>query len=125
MISPTPRLEPATEEDILRWYGPIEFHAQWLGQVLKKGSLVVGFGGMIEIEPGVWLAFLECPEKYRKPTFLRHILRMMDDARALGATEIRAARNPDIPRPDALLQHLGFVETEEKYNDQAVWVWRQ
>lgn len=123
MIKPQVTIERATIEDIVRWYGPIEFTAQWSAKVIKKGSLVVAFAGIIEIESGVWFAFFEVPKQHRKPILLRHIREIVDDVIQKGAKVIKAYCDHDIPRSEALMKHLGFVETKELLGEKVIWQW--
>lgn len=123
MIRPDVVTVRATEEDVVRWYGPIYFGGQWTARVMKKGSLVVGFGGFIELEPGTWFAFFEVPSRYRKPLVLRHIRDAMNEAIGMGAEVIKAYCDTSIPRAEALMHHLGFVETDELLDDKVIWKW--
>jgi len=118
-------IDPATEEDIHRFYGGIEFKAGWCGRVMRKGSLVAAFGGALEsVEPGVWFGFLEVPKHLRRPSLLRHALSVLNEAKASGATVIRAACDESIPRAREFMERLGFSPTDETIDDKVVWEWR-
>jgi len=115
-------IEPATDEDVARFYGGIAFGAQWTGRVLRRGRLVAGFGGLLEIEDGVWLAFLEVPSHERRPYLYRHILAAVDEIRAKGARVIKATCDESIPRSEALMRRLGFEPTDEMLGDRVMWI---
>jgi hypothetical protein len=121
MLSPKAEIRPATDEDIVRYYGGIEFKTQWVGEVVAKGSLVAGFGGLLELEEGVWFAVLEVPAAERRPSVYRHVLAAFKAAREKGAVVIKAHCSADIPRARELMERLGFVETDEIMADKKVW----
>lgn len=123
MIRPDAVVDLATEDDIARYYGPISFMNKWTARVIRKGSLVAAFGGIVEISDGVWQAFFEVPAYLRKPSIFRHILAGFDEAKAQGAREIRAFCNTDIEGAERLMRHLGFRPTDETIEDRTVWKW--
>jgi hypothetical protein len=117
-------VEPATEDDIHRFYGGIEFKTGWHGRVMRKGRLVAAFGGALESEePGVWYGFLEVPRHLRRPALLRHALSVLNEAKASGAKVIRAVCDENIPRAREFMLRLGFKPTDETIDDKAVWEW--
>lgn len=119
-------IEPATDEDVARFYGGIEFKGGWHAKVARKGKLVAAFGGVLESsEEGIWYGFMDIPKHIRKPTLYRHTLAILRDAKASGAKVIRAACDTDIPRALEFMERLGFVPTEDKTDDGKVmfeWV---
>ena len=121
MLSPKAEICPATEDDIARFYGAVEIQSQWAARVLRKGSFDAGFGGLLEIETGVWFAFFEVPAHLRKPSVYRHIVSAFNVAKAKGAHTVKAHCNTDIPRAKELMQRLGFTPTDEAINGKVVW----
>jgi hypothetical protein len=116
-------VDRATEDDVHRFYG-IEFGAGWHGRVMRKGRLVAAFGGALEsAEPGVWFGFLEVPKHLRRPVLLRHALSVLKEAKASGATIIRAACDESIPRAREFMERLGFSPTDETIDGKKVWEW--
>lgn len=113
----------ADETDFARFYGPVHITSRWIGHALWRGRVVAGFGGMIETDDGVWLAFLEVPADARRPFLYRRILKGFEEAKAQGCRVVRALCDPSIPRADALMRRLGFQETDEMIDGKAVWTW--
>lgn len=124
MIVPKGKIVNATEDDVARFYGPIEFTGKWVARALRKGPLVAGFGGLIETEEGVWFAFLEVPMHERKPSVYRHILEALTAARRQGAKVFKATCDTSIPGAEKLMIRLGFKQTEDEINGKAVWEWQ-
>ncbi|MGV2099055.1 hypothetical protein [Rhizobium sp. 21-4511-3d] len=124
MLNPRGEIVTATEDDIARFYGAIEFQSQWAARVLRKGSFVAGFGGLIEIEDGTWFAFFEVPAHLRKPSVYRHIVSAFNEAKAKGARIVKAHCNSAIPRAKELMERLGFEPTDEMINGKVVWACR-
>ncbi|MGN6773248.1 MAG: hypothetical protein ACTHJQ_25890 [Rhizobiaceae bacterium] len=117
-------IEKATEDDIHRFYGGIEFRSGYHGRVMRKGKLVAAFGGVIESsDEGVWFGFLDVPRHLRKPTLYRHTLAVLNDAKASGAKVIRAACDTDIPRAREFMERLGFLPTEETIDGKVIFEW--
>ncbi|MDM9629543.1 hypothetical protein QTL95_27030 [Rhizobium sp. S152] len=112
----------ATDDDIARFYGAIEFRSKWAARALRRGRLIAGFGGLLEIEDGVWFAFFDVPAEHRKPSIYRHILSAFREAKAKGAQVFKAKCTETIPRAVALMEHLGFERTDEMIDDEVVWV---
>lgn len=121
MLKPKGEILPATEDDIARFYGAIEFHSQWAARALRKGSLVAGVGGLLEIENGVWFAFFEVPAHERRPSVYRHILAAFNEAKEKGARTVKAHCSTGIPRAKELMERLGFTPTDEMINGKVVW----
>ncbi|MFN7089984.1 MAG: hypothetical protein ACK4P4_05480 [Allorhizobium sp.] len=117
-------VRPADEWDFVRFYGPVQITSRWVGRAMWRGMAVVGFGGLIETAEGEWLAFLEVPEDERRPHIFRHVLGAFAEAKAQGATVIRAHCDTRIPRADTLLARLGLKPTEEVIDERVVWVWQ-
>lgn len=114
----------ATDDEFARFYGCMQVTGKWVGRAIKRGRLVAAFGGMIEVSDGEWVAFLEVPQHERRPSLFRHILAVFDEARASGATVIKATCDMRIPRAEALMLKLGFEQTQEEHDGRAVWVCR-
>lgn len=113
----------ATDDDIARFYGGIEFNSRWHAKAMHKGRLVAGIGGVIEVEPGVWIGFLEVPAHERRPSLYRHVVEMLEAAKASGATTIKTWCDDSIPRAEAMMRKLGFVPTDETIDDRKLWAW--
>jgi len=111
----------ATADDVARYYGAIEFKSQWTGRTLRKGRMIAGFGGLLEVDNGVWLAFLEVPAEFRRPSIYRHIVAALQEAKAKGALVFKAKCDQSIPRSAALMEHLGFQPTDEVLDNEVVW----
>lgn len=124
MIKPSSEIVPATDDDIARFYGGIEFTGKWVAKALRKGKLVSGFGGLIETEDGVWFAFFEVPAHERKPILFRHILEAFEAAKAQGAKVFKATCDTSIPGAEKLMRRLGFAPTEDEINGKVVWAWQ-
>lgn len=120
-----PVIEKATDDDIARFYGGIQFDAQWHAKAMRKGRLVAGMGGVLEIEPGVWVGFLEVPAHERRPSLYRHVIDMLNAAKESGAVKIKTWCDDSIPRAEAMMRKLGFVPTDETIDDKVVWVWER
>jgi hypothetical protein len=120
-ISPKPEILPATEDDIARFYGGIQFSSRWVGKAMHKGSLVAGVGGAFEVDDGIWYGFLEIPISGRPWSVYRHTLRLIDDVRSAGASVIKATCDTRVPRAKEFMGRLGFVPTDEKRNNEVVW----
>lgn len=114
---------PATDDDVARFYGGIQFTSRWTARAMRKGRLVAGFGGLIEIEPGVWAGFLEVPAHERRPSLYRHVIEVLNDAKAQGATVIKTWCDDSIPRAPEMMKKLGFKPTDEMTDDKVVWAW--
>lgn len=118
-----PTVNPATDDDVARFYGGIQFNGEWHAKAMRKGRLVAGMGGVIETEPGVWVGFLEVPAGERRPSLYRHVIEMLDAAKASGATTIKTWCDDSIPRAEAMMRKLGFQPTDETIDDKVVWAW--
>lgn len=118
-----PTIQMATEDDVARFYGGIEFSTQWHAKSMRKGRLVAGMGGVLEVEPGVWVGFLEVPEHERRPSLYRHVIEMLEEAKKSGAVEIKTWCDDSIPRAEAMMRKLGFFPTDETIDDKVVWSW--
>lgn len=118
-----PTVSAATEDDIARFYGGIEFSAPWHAKAMRKGRIVAGMGGVIEMEPGVWLGFLEVPAHARSPSLFRHVKDVLEQARASGAIKVKTWCDDSIPRAEAMMRRLGFQPTDEKIDGKVVWEW--
>lgn len=118
------KIREADDLDFARFYGPMEIKSRWVGRAMWRGLAVVGFGGLIEISDGEWLAFLEVPKDERRPHVFRHVLASFAEAKAQGAKIIKAQCDMRIPRADALLARLGFKPTEEEIDGKVIWVWQ-
>ncbi len=116
-----PEILEATDDDIARASGGMQFTGQWIAKTIKRGRLVDAVGGAFEIEDGVWFAFLELPERYRAPSVFRHIKAGMAQARERGATTIKATCDLRIPRAKEMMERLGFEPTDEIINGEVVW----
>lgn len=114
----------ATDDDVARCFRGVLFTSRWFGKAIRKGKLVAGIGGVIDLGDGLWFAFLDVPAYLRSPAMYRHILNGMDEAIKLGATRIRALCDTDVPRAEALMTRLGFEPTEEETDGKVVWEWR-
>jgi hypothetical protein len=119
----TPEIVPADDDSVARFYG-VQFSNRWIGKAIRKGRLVAGFGGAMEISDGVWFAFLDIPAHLRRSINYRHILAALGEMKSMGAQTIRAACESDIPGAEALLQRLGFLPTDEEIDGRKVWEWR-
>lgn len=124
MILPRGEIVDATEDDVARFYGPIEFSGKWIAKALRKGSLVSAFAGLIETEDGVWFAFFEVPAHERKPILYRHILAAVEAAKAQGARVLKATCDTSIPGAERLMVRLGFEPTQDEINGKVVWAWQ-
>lgn len=113
----------ATDDDVARFYGGIQFSGAWHAKAMHRGRLVAGMGGVIETEPGVWVGFLEVPEGERKPSLYRHVIEMLDAAKASGATTIKTWCDDSIPRAEAMMRRLGFQPTDEIIDGKRIWAW--
>lgn len=122
MISPRPVVVDATPLDMIKGYG-VEINGPYVAKAIHKGDLVAGIGGLVEVEPGTWFAFLGIPAHERKPSMLRHILACFESAKAQGARTVRAFCDTSIPGAEKLMLRLGFKPTEEIIDDRTVWVW--
>lgn len=116
-----PTVSLATEDDIARFYGGIQFNARWHAKAMRKGRLIAGIGGVIETEPGVWFGFLEVPAHLRRPSLYRQVVQVLDEAKALGAREVRTWCDKSIPRAGAMMRRLGFVRTDEMIDGKAIY----
>lgn len=123
-ISPHATIVDATDEDVARFYGPIEINANHVVKAMRRGDLVAGLGGLIEIEPGTWHAFFEVPAHLRSPWVFRHIRAAFDEATERGATTIRAFCDTRIPGAERLMRHLGFQPIDETLEDKVYWQWQ-
>lgn len=113
------RIEPASEDDFARFYHGIVPTGQWTGRIVRKGRLIAGFGGAMEVANGVWFAFLDIPTHVRTPVVYRHIRHAIA---GIGAgAEIRAVCDVGIPRAKEMLERLGFEPTDEEIDGKAVW----
>lgn len=121
MLDPRHSYRDATEEDIVRFYGPIEFSRPWVAKVIRRGSLIAGFGGLLEIEDGKWIAFFEVPAHLRKPHVFRYIKQAFDEAFERGAVTVIAKCSTHIEGAERLMRHLGFQPTDEEMDGEPVW----
>lgn len=112
---------PADDVLLAAFYGGYGIKGRWIGRAAKRGRLIAAFGGVIETKPGEWIAFLDVPTHLRKPILVRHMVRGMEEAKALGAKVFKTTCNTDIPRAEALLRHFGFEPTDEMHDGRRVW----
>lgn len=82
---------------------------------------MAGFGGLIECENGDWLAVFEVPAHLRAPSLYRYALRLLNEAKERGVGRIIATCDPEISRSETFMRRLGFVQTDQTFNDMAVW----
>ena len=118
------KIDWATDEDVARYYGGIEFLGRWVGKSLRRGMAVAGFGALLEEKEGVWFAFLEVPASERKPSIYRHVLEAFNKVKELEPKVIKATCDNSIPRAGELMKRLGFEPSDEKINGREVWIWR-
>lgn len=116
-----PHIQDATDDDIARASGGMQFTSQWVAKTIKRGRLVDAVGGAFEIEDGVWFGFLELPERYRAPSVFRHVRAILLDAMNRGATTFKATCDLRIPRAKEMMERLGFEPTDEIINGEVVW----
>lgn len=124
MIRPHTEIVDATEDDIVRFYGPIVFQGRWVAKAIRKGSLVSAFGGLIEENEGEWLAFFEVPPHLRRPSIYRHIVAAFNEVKGHGAKVIKAICDTRIDGAEKLIRHLGFLPTDSTINGMQVFEWR-
>jgi hypothetical protein len=55
---------------------------------------------------------------------LRILLRFLRDRAADGIKEIRVTRDASLSTSEPLLMRMGFIKTDETYEDKEVWIWR-
>lgn len=115
----------ATDDDVARFYRGVQFTAPWVGKAIRRGKLVAGFGGVMEIGEGLWFAFLDIPAHLRRPSIYRHVLGVLDEAQAMGALKIRAVCDTGVPRAEAMLRRIGFEPTEETDGERTVFEWQR
>lgn len=120
----TAEVRPATDEDLARFYGGITFTSPWTGRAIRRGRLIAGFGGAVEVESGVWVAFLDVPAHMRKPSLYRHVRAGMTEIVERGGHTIRAAVDDSIPQALNFMVRLGFKPTDEQIDGRAVFEWR-
>lgn len=118
------RVEPATREDIARYFPGVRIPVNWIGFAAKDGRLVRAVGGVLEYEPGQWIMFLDGQRSSKRPIFLRYAVKALEYARENGAQSIIALCDEDIPRAVPFLEHLGFARTNEVENKMVVWKWQ-
>ena len=118
-----PTIQMATDDDVARFYGGIQFNTRWVAKSMRKGRLVAGMGGLLEVEPGLWIGFLEVPEGERRPSIYRHVIEMLAAAKEAGAVKIKTWCDHSIPRAEAMMVKLGFSPTDETIDDKVVWAW--
>lgn len=111
----------ATDDDLARASGGLQFETQWVGKAVHRGRLVEAIGGAFEIEHGVWFGFMEVPAQLRRPSVFRHVRHVITQAREKGATILKATCDADIPRAKEMMQRLGFEPTEEEINGKVIW----
>jgi hypothetical protein len=123
-IYPHGVIATATDDDVARFYGPIEFTSRYVAKALRKGKLVAALGGAFEHKDGVWYGFLEIPVSERRLSVYRHTVRLLQEVKAAGAVMVRATCQTEIPRAAEFLARLGFVPTEDEIDGRQVWEWR-
>lgn len=116
-------IRPADDIDFARFYGGVQVTSQWIGKGIWRRRLLAGFGCVIEVAEGEWMAFLEVPAGERKPHIYRHILQALTDAKKRGARTIKATCDTSIPRAEALMRKLGFEPTQETLDGKVIWAW--
>lgn len=112
---------PATDDDLARASGGMQFSSRWIGKAMHKGRLVAAIGGVFEVEEGVWFGFLELPSHVRRPSVYRHVKGVLAQAVEQGATTIRATCDMHIPRAEEMMRRLGFEPTDEELNGKVIW----
>lgn len=112
---------PATEDDFARFYRGVVPTAQWMGSAVRKGRLVAGFGGALEVSDGIWFAFLDVPAHLRSRAIYKRIILALAEIRRRGGREVRAMCDETIPRAKEMLERLGFEPTDEVIDGKAVW----
>ncbi len=114
----------ATEDDIIRLYGaPIHFLKRWVGYAYKRNGAVLCIGGVAESEDNVWFGFIENPRGIRFKTMYRYALKLSQYAREMGAVSLKTWCQDDIPRAEEFMKRLGFVKTDEFFEDKVLWSW--
>lgn len=111
----------ATDDDLARASGGMQFSSRWVGKAMRKGRLVAAIGGAVEVEDGVWFGFLELPLYLRRPSVFRHVKDVLAQAIDQGATTIRATCDMQIPRAEEMMRRLGFEPTDELVNGKVIW----
>ena len=116
-------IDTATDEDFARFYGGMQVSGRWVGRAMRRGRLIAGFGGLIEMQDGQWLAFLEVPKEERKPHVYRHILAAFAEAKEQGCTRVIAWCDTSIPNAVKLMTRMGFKKTDEMIEEKEGWAW--
>lgn len=112
----TLRVDKATEDDVARFYGGIEFTGDWEGYVIRKGKLIAAFAGIFRNGED-WFAIFEVPAHLRTPTLYRRAKRFL-----AGKTEpIKAVCDMRIPRAEEFMTRLGFEPTDEVLDNKVIW----
>ncbi|SCW39028.1 hypothetical protein SAMN02927900_01290 [Rhizobium mongolense subsp. loessense] len=114
---------PADDIDFARYFGGMHVTGRWVGRALRRGRLIAGFGGLLEVKDAEWFAFLEVPAGDRKPHVYRHVLAAFAEAKAQGAKRITAWCDTSIPGAEKLMNRLGFKKTDEIMQEKEVWAW--
>lgn len=118
------RVEPATREDIARYFPGVRIPGNWLGFAAKDGRLVRAVGGVLEYQSGQWIMFLDGQQRAKRSCFLRYGLKLLKHAQAQGAREVIALCDEEIPRAVPFLERLGFARTSKVENNMVVWKWQ-
>lgn len=111
----------ATDDDVARFSGGMQFTSKWVGKCMKRGRLVAAVGGAFEVSEGVWFGFLDLPLHLRRPSVFRHVLAIIREARESGAETMKATCDLGIPRAEEMMRKLGFEPTDETINGKVVW----
>lgn len=117
-------VEPATNDDIARFYGGIALQGDWMGLVRRRGRLVVAAGGIFKRDDGPWRGFMDIPPHERGISVFRYALRLLREAKAAGAPSVDVVCSNEIPGAAKFLSRLGFEKTSRMEDDQAVWIWQ-
>lgn len=95
-----------------------------IGLAGKSGYLTFVVGGITLGNDGRMWGFLDCLPTRRTPLIYRYMKRFLEERRADGVKEIYVVRDSSLSTSQALLTRAGFIKTDEKYQDEEVWVWR-
>lgn len=118
------KVEAATDEELARFYSGGSLSAEWFGLSAKNKRLVVAFGGLVLGENGEWRAFLDLSSMARRPIMFRYAVRVMQEAKRRGISQVIATCDDNIPRSKEFLERLSFVETEYTEEGRKVYKWQ-
>ena len=122
---PTRKIEvvPLEPKQIARFYKN-GFEIDAIGFAGKRGALTFVVGGITLGNDGRVWGFLDCLPSKETPLIYRYLVRFLKERRADGVTEVYVVRDSSLHTSQALLLRAGFTKTDEKYQDEEVWVWR-